>query len=110
MAALSTRSAAIVQARDVGTFTTPDGQWLPYMVLEWLDGQPLDVVLEEESRRDLLPRSLHEALALLDPAAAALAIAHSYRRGACHAQSTTTWLAHAPIASIRARRRVMRTT
>src|SRR5262249_10258102 len=38
MAALSTRTAAIVQARDVGTFTTPDGLWLPYMVLEWLEG------------------------------------------------------------------------
>src|SRR5262245_53786891 len=35
MTALSSRSAAIVQARDVGTFTTSDGEWIPYMVLEW---------------------------------------------------------------------------
>ena len=28
--------------RDAGS-TTPDGQWLPYMVLEWLDGKPLDI-------------------------------------------------------------------
>ena len=46
MASLSSRSAAIVQARDVGTFTTPDGQWLPYMVLEWLEGKPLDIALK----------------------------------------------------------------
>src|SRR4029079_10225041 len=65
MAALSTRSAAIVQARDVGTFTTPDGLWLPYMVLECLDGKPLDVVLYEENRSGMAPRALHEALALL---------------------------------------------
>src|SRR5262245_60030066 len=35
---LSTRTAAIVQARDVGTFVSRDGVWMPYMVLEWLDG------------------------------------------------------------------------
>jgi formylglycine-generating enzyme required for sulfatase activity len=82
MASLSSRSAAIVQARDVGTFTTPDGQWLPYMVLEWLEGKPLDVVLYEESRAGMPPRQIHEVLALLDPAAAALEIAHS--RGIAH--------------------------
>jgi eukaryotic-like serine/threonine-protein kinase len=82
MASLSSRSAAIVQARDVGTFTTPDGQWLPYMVLEWLDGKPLDVVLWEERKQGLPPRQLHEAIALLEPGAAALEIAHS--RGIAH--------------------------
>jgi formylglycine-generating enzyme required for sulfatase activity len=82
MASLSSRSAAIVQARDVGTFTTPDGQWLPYMVLEWLDGKPLDLVLYEEGRAGLPARAIHEVLALLEPAAAALEIAHS--RGIAH--------------------------
>jgi formylglycine-generating enzyme required for sulfatase activity len=82
MASLSTRSAAIVQARDVGTFTSPEGQWLPYMVLEWLEGKPLDVVLWEENQRGLLPRTLFEALALLDPAAGALTVAHG--RGVAH--------------------------
>src|SRR5438552_1797659 len=42
MTALSSRSAAIVQARDVGTFTTRDAEWIPYMVLEWLEGKSLD--------------------------------------------------------------------
>ena len=77
MAELSSRSAAIVQARDVGTFTTPDGQWLPYMVLEWLEGKPLDAVLWQEERADMPPRSLHEAMALLEPAAVALEIVHA---------------------------------
>src|SRR5678815_6168702 len=36
---LSSQTANIVQARDVGTITTADGQWLPYMVLEWLEGK-----------------------------------------------------------------------
>src|SRR5512140_118539 len=38
---LSSQTAGIVQARDVGAYTTRDGQWLPFMVLEWLDGSPL---------------------------------------------------------------------
>ena len=82
MAQLSTRSAAIVQARDVGTFTTRDGQWIPYMVLEWLEGKPLDVVLWEENRDALPARSLPEALGLLEPAAVALELAHG--RGIAH--------------------------
>jgi len=44
LADLSERSAAIIQARDVGTLTTPSGDWVPYMVLEWLDGAPLDEI------------------------------------------------------------------
>ncbi|MCA9645058.1 MAG: protein kinase, partial [Myxococcales bacterium] len=45
---LSSHTANIVQARDVGTYTSPSGQWMPYMVLEWLDGRPLDAILEAE--------------------------------------------------------------
>jgi formylglycine-generating enzyme required for sulfatase activity len=82
MAQLSSRSAAIVQARDVGNFITPDGQWIPYMVLEWLDGKPLDVVLWEEQRAGLPPRTLKTAMSLLEPAAAALEVAH--QRGIAH--------------------------
>lgn len=77
MAKLSTRSASIVQARDVGTFTAQDGSWIPYMVLEWLEGKPLDGVLYEERLAGLPLRELHEVLALLEPAAIAFEIAHS---------------------------------
>src|SRR6185312_15307952 len=75
MAQLSSRSAAIVQARDVGNFVTADGQWVPYMVLEWLEGKPLDVVLWEERRAGLPSRNLSESMALLEPAAQALEVA-----------------------------------
>jgi len=33
-----------VQARDVGTFTTASGAWVPYMVLEWLEGATLEAI------------------------------------------------------------------
>src|SRR5580693_5740846 len=38
LADLSARTAAIVQARDIAMLATADGQSVPYMVLEWLDG------------------------------------------------------------------------
>ncbi len=76
MTALSSRSAAIVQARDVGTFTTPEGLWIPYMVLEWLEGRPLDAIMQDEALAGVAPRTLPEVMALLEPAATALEIVH----------------------------------
>ncbi len=84
LAELSERSAAICQARDVGTLSlSPDRKdWLPYMVLEWLEGSSLETVLAEEKARGLPPRSLEQTLRLLQPAAEALALAH--RKGVAH--------------------------
>ncbi|MCC6214127.1 MAG: SUMF1/EgtB/PvdO family nonheme iron enzyme [Polyangiaceae bacterium] len=79
---LSSETAAIVQARDVGTHTTADGAWLPYMVLEWLDGRPLDDVLEAERAAGRGRFTLGETMALLGPVARALDVAH--RRGVAH--------------------------
>jgi formylglycine-generating enzyme required for sulfatase activity len=82
---LSARSAHIVQARDVGTLETASGHWLPYMVLEWLDGETLDARLARD-RADRAPEacrwSVTEAMALLEPVAAALEAAH--RRSIAH--------------------------
>jgi formylglycine-generating enzyme required for sulfatase activity len=82
LAELSERSAAIVQARDVGTVTTKKGEHVPYMILEWLDGSTLDAVLEEDRRTGAPPRTLAQTIALLDPVAEALALAH--RKGIAH--------------------------
>jgi formylglycine-generating enzyme required for sulfatase activity len=79
---LSSQTAAIVQARDVGTYTSPDGQWMPYMVLEWLDGLALDELLEQEKRTGLGPWALVEVLGLLGQVAAALDVAHG--KGVAH--------------------------
>jgi eukaryotic-like serine/threonine-protein kinase len=79
LAELSSRSTAIVQAWDVGTHTTTEGEWLPYMVLEWLDGEPLEQVLIREAGR---PWSLAQAMQLLGPVAHALQLAHE--RGIAH--------------------------
>jgi formylglycine-generating enzyme required for sulfatase activity/serine/threonine protein kinase len=82
LADLSARTAAIVQARDIGMLETAKGEHVPYMVLEWLDGATLEAVLEDEKNRGLPPRTIAEAVRLLDPAAEALALAH--RKGIAH--------------------------
>jgi serine/threonine protein kinase len=82
LAELSERTTAIVQARDVSTLISPSGDWVPYLVLEWLDGETLEGVLWQE-RRALLPvRTLEQAVMLLEPIARALALAHA--KGICH--------------------------
>ena len=82
LADLSERSAAICQARDVGTLTTPNGDVVPYMVLEWLEGSTLEAVLRDEIARKLPMRTLLETVALLEPVAEGLALAH--RKGIAH--------------------------
>src|SRR5262249_1596979 len=82
LADLSERSAAIVQARDVGTMTTADGHWMPYMVLEWLEGATLEHVLEEERAQNRQLRDAEHAMTLLEPVAEALGLAHA--KGIAH--------------------------
>lgn len=82
LADLSERTTAICQARDVGQLETARGEHLPYMVLEWLDGRTLEAILDEEQAARSLPRSLDEAMRLLEPIAQALALAHA--RGISH--------------------------
>ncbi len=73
---LSRSCAAIVQALDVGTAESPNGTWTPYLVLEWLQGQTLEQYLEQRRALSAGAISLGEAIALLEPAARALDIAH----------------------------------
>jgi eukaryotic-like serine/threonine-protein kinase len=79
---LSSQTAAIVQARDVGSYTTPDGKWMPFMVLEWLEGSSLEEILARETAAGRPTWTLAEVLRLLGPVASALDVAH--RRGIAH--------------------------
>jgi len=79
---LSSQTAAIVQARDVGTYTSPDGQWMPYMVLEWLEGKPLDELIDAERAAGYPPWDLAAVVSLLGQAAGALDVAHG--KGIAH--------------------------
>ncbi|MEZ4229923.1 MAG: SUMF1/EgtB/PvdO family nonheme iron enzyme [Polyangiaceae bacterium] len=79
---LSSQSASIVQPRDVGTFTTPEGDWIPYMVMEWLEGEPLDAILDRENERGEPRRTPAEVFLMLEGVARALELAH--QRGVAH--------------------------
>lgn len=76
---LSARSASIVQARDIGTLTTRDGAWVPFMVLEWLEGKTLDELIEAHPGRAW---SQDVVMAILEPLAQGLDLAH--RRNIAH--------------------------
>jgi serine/threonine protein kinase len=78
---LSSQTAGIVQARDVGAYTTPAGLWLPFMVLEWLDGTPLDALLAEDQRLGQ-PWTEGEVVGFLRRILPILDVAH--RRGVTH--------------------------
>jgi eukaryotic-like serine/threonine-protein kinase len=79
---LSKGTAGIVQALDVGAAVSPSGVWTPYLVLEWLQGLPLDQVLSERRDRGEGGRPVAEAIGFLAPAARALQVAHA--RGVAH--------------------------
>ncbi len=76
---LSRVTSGIVQALDVGAFVTPNGMWVPYLVLEWLEGETLGELLKGRSQRPDAGMDVYEAVALLEPAARALAVAHGQK-------------------------------
>ena len=76
---LSRLSNSIVQALDVGAVTTAGGQWVPYLVLEWLDGETLAEHLRKRREEGEAPYTVQQALKLLAPAAEALALAHQQK-------------------------------
>jgi serine/threonine protein kinase len=76
---LSRANAGIVQALDLGASVSPNKHWTPYLVLEWLDGIPLDRDFSEQRGT---PRPIVEAVRLLSSAARALGVAHA--QGVAH--------------------------
>jgi serine/threonine protein kinase len=81
-AELSGSSLAVRQAHDAGHAVTPSGDRVPYLVLEWLDGEPLDLRLMAQRAAGSPPLSLVAAMDLVSPIAEALALAHE--KGICH--------------------------
>ena len=76
---LSQASLHIVRSMDFGAVTTATGAWAPYMVLEWLEGRSLADDLSQRRKQGMRGRSLEEALAILEPAAEGLGVAHHRR-------------------------------
>jgi serine/threonine-protein kinase len=79
---LSRATAGIVQALDLGAAVSPNKTWTPYLVLEWLEGRPLDRDFAERRSSGQGGRSIADAIELLGPAARSLEVAHA--QGVAH--------------------------
>jgi serine/threonine-protein kinase len=75
---LSQSIPAVVRPLHVDAFETAKGVFVPYMALEWLDGETLDVIVARRGREGRPPMSLKRAVRLLAPVARALARAHRF--------------------------------
>jgi serine/threonine protein kinase len=75
---LSASLPTVVRPLHVDTFTAIDGRFVPYLVLEWLEGVTLGALIEERTRTGEPPLSLPELVALLTPVARALERAHHF--------------------------------
>ena len=67
----------VVRAFDFAADTAPNGEWTPYVIMEWLEGETLEVQLCAREKAGLPPLSPSAVVRLLAPAAEALAIAHA---------------------------------
>ena len=75
---LSASIATVVRPLHVDVMTTRAGVFVPFMVLEWLEGETLDALLRARVAAGKRPPPLAEALSLLEPVALALARAHDF--------------------------------
>ena len=76
---LSKGTLGIVRSIALGDTTTKTGIWTPFVVLEWLAGEPLSSHLRGRRERGLCGRPLAEVMAWLDGPARSLQYAHEQR-------------------------------
>jgi serine/threonine-protein kinase len=75
---LSASIPAVVRPLHVDKIDMPDGRFVPYMALEWLDGEGLDALIQRRADQGQPPLGLKKAVRLLTPVARALARAHRF--------------------------------
>src|SRR6185369_8051531 len=75
---LSARIPEVVRPLHVDKLTTKDGQFAPFLALEWLEGEPLSDVITRRAAAGAAPMGLVKLVKLLAPIAQALARAHRF--------------------------------
>ena len=75
---LSQSIPSVVRPLHVDAFETPRGVFVPYMALEWLDGEALDVIVARRTAEGRPPMGIKPMVRLLAPVARALARAHNF--------------------------------
>ncbi len=75
---LSASLPNVVRPLHADAFTASDGRFVPYLVLEWLDGQTLDALVRQRRDEGLPAVPLRKLVRLLTPVARALERAHNF--------------------------------
>jgi eukaryotic-like serine/threonine-protein kinase len=76
---LSASIPNVVRPLHVDAVTTADGTFVPYMVLEWLEGQTLEEIVERRINEGRQPLTVRKLARMLTPIARALERAHNFR-------------------------------
>ena len=75
---LSSLLPAVVRPLHVDAFTLDGGRFVPFLALEWLEGEGLDVIIRKRTEQKKPPISPEKLVKLLSPVAHALAQAHRF--------------------------------
>ncbi len=75
---LSASIVTVVRPLHVDAMTTPDGSFVPFMVLEWLEGETLDSIIRRRTQVGEPALPVHRLIQLLTPVARALEKAHHF--------------------------------
>ena len=76
---LSAGIPTVVRPLHVDAMTLPDGRFVPFMALEWLEGETLDAIAERRKAEGLPPIPLKKLVRMLTPVARALDRAHNFQ-------------------------------
>src|SRR5262245_43104418 len=75
---LSASIPEVVRPLHVDTLNLRDGRFVPFLALEWLEGETLDEILERRLRSGQAPMGLFKLVKLLGPVARGLTRAHRF--------------------------------
>jgi eukaryotic-like serine/threonine-protein kinase len=75
---LSASTPFVVRPLHVDVMTTPNGAFVPFLVLEWLEGETLDAIIRSRRAQRKSPLAIGELVTMLEPVAQALDRAHHF--------------------------------
>jgi eukaryotic-like serine/threonine-protein kinase len=75
---LSASIPTVVRPLHVDALTAPDGRFVPFMALEWLDGETLDQIIQGRVADGRPPLGLRKVVRMMTPVARALERAHNF--------------------------------
>jgi eukaryotic-like serine/threonine-protein kinase len=74
---LSSSSPAVVRPLHVDALTLEGERFVPFLALEWLEGEPFDVIIHRRNKQGKAPLDIRSLVPFLQPIAHALAQAHA---------------------------------